>query len=337
MGILVTIYSQHPNRGKVQILATHQAPEGVSSSTVTSVETAELANPIVDALNRVSACATVPVSVWDTRKDGDFSTDHYPTAHLDALAAVEARAGLLSGTHSIWYERVKLLLHEALCDLDNALSAVPAPVRTAVAAELATEAHELRAAVAEGFGEVEPTKHEHRRLVEWGNPLVAIGGHADKLNRDSREHMNTQERGLSSLERAEVIKDMRMLLDAYALCGSNAYLYDEFTIEDDPHGLEEIRYYLTVEASWPESTSPDEDWVVAIGRWDINPNIPGNEDETATGETVLTCAIPRPQVPEIVALFDLSGGNAERIAAWAKTPVGQPLHGTNFVVTQRLD
>src|SRR5689334_11957682 len=62
-GIFVTIYSQHPNRGKVQILATFRGPAGVVSSTITSVEDAALARPIVDALNRISACATVPVSV----------------------------------------------------------------------------------------------------------------------------------------------------------------------------------------------------------------------------------------------------------------------------------
>ncbi|MGH7510946.1 MAG: hypothetical protein ACREMZ_15980 [Gemmatimonadales bacterium] len=47
----MTIYSQHPQRGKVQILASYRGPSGVVSSTVTSVDSATTAAPIVDALN----------------------------------------------------------------------------------------------------------------------------------------------------------------------------------------------------------------------------------------------------------------------------------------------
>ena len=72
----MTIYSQHPSRGKVQVLATYRGLGGIVSSTVTSVEDATLAAPIVDALNRISTCATVPVSVWDDR-GGRFA--HYPS------------------------------------------------------------------------------------------------------------------------------------------------------------------------------------------------------------------------------------------------------------------
>ena len=111
----VTIYSQHPSRGKVQILATYRSPSGVASATVTSVARPDLAAPIVDALNRVSACATVPVSVSDHRGD---RVRPYPSGHLAALVDHRARVDLPHSTHSLWYGHAKLLLHQALTDLD---------------------------------------------------------------------------------------------------------------------------------------------------------------------------------------------------------------------------
>ncbi|GEC05026.1 hypothetical protein SSP24_26810 [Streptomyces spinoverrucosus] len=77
----LTIYSQHANRGKTQILATYQGPDGVVSKTVTSLGDSRLAGPIVDALNRISAFATVPVSVHDCREQ---RVDYYPRKHLAA-------------------------------------------------------------------------------------------------------------------------------------------------------------------------------------------------------------------------------------------------------------
>ncbi|MER7045093.1 hypothetical protein [Streptomyces jumonjinensis] len=64
----MTIYSQHATRGKTQILATYQGPDGVVSKTVTSLAEPRLAVPVVDALNRISAFATVPVSIHDRRE-----------------------------------------------------------------------------------------------------------------------------------------------------------------------------------------------------------------------------------------------------------------------------
>lgn len=141
----MTIYSQHPSRGKVQILATYSASAGVTSSAVTSVDEAALAAPIVDALNRISALTTVPVSIWDKR-DGH---SRYPAGHLAALTDRGDRAELLIGAHSLWYELVKLLLAKALTDLDDAMATVPGPVGTAIDAEFEAEARGLRDALAE--------------------------------------------------------------------------------------------------------------------------------------------------------------------------------------------
>ncbi|MFC0548444.1 hypothetical protein [Kutzneria chonburiensis] len=84
----MTIYSRHASRGKVQILATYRGPGGVVSSTVTSVDNMALAAPIVDALNRISSYATVPVSMYDERGE---RLAHYPTTHLAALTDRNAR------------------------------------------------------------------------------------------------------------------------------------------------------------------------------------------------------------------------------------------------------
>jgi hypothetical protein len=71
---------------------------GPRSSTVTCVAEADLAAPIADALNRISALATVPVSFHDTRGS---RVDYYPREHLASLTDQDARADLLNGAHSL--------------------------------------------------------------------------------------------------------------------------------------------------------------------------------------------------------------------------------------------
>ncbi|MBA9044308.1 MULTISPECIES: hypothetical protein [Streptomyces] len=97
----MTVYSQHANRGKSQILAIYQSADGVVSKTVTSLGDARLAAPIVDALSRISAVATVPVGVHDRRERRGRACPHQ---HLAALTDAAARAALLTGAHSLWYE-----------------------------------------------------------------------------------------------------------------------------------------------------------------------------------------------------------------------------------------
>src|SRR2546423_4583694 len=166
----MTIYCQPANRGKTQILATYHGPAGITSTTVTSVADTVLATPIVDALNRMSALATVPVSVYDMRGN----RQHYPRTHLAAFTQREVRADLLCGTHSLWYEYACVLLHTALTDLDGALAATPEPVRIAVQAEVDTEVRSLIAEldVYHGGGDDDDQEAEQWRGGGVGTPLL---------------------------------------------------------------------------------------------------------------------------------------------------------------------
>jgi hypothetical protein len=107
---------------------------------VTSVDDTAAAAAIVDALNRISASATVPVSIHDERSYR--SSHYYPSEHLAALTDPSSRSELLAGKgeHGLWYEYAMVMLHRALGDLDTAIMSMPAPVRTAITAELETEA-----------------------------------------------------------------------------------------------------------------------------------------------------------------------------------------------------
>ncbi|MFB9902859.1 hypothetical protein [Allokutzneria oryzae] len=326
----MTVYSQHPNRGKVQILATYRGPGGVVSSTVTSVDDSARAAPIVDALNRISACATVPVSVWDTRGDRVRS---YPDDHLAALTAPSVRGELLEGAHSLWYEKATWLLHQALTDLDAATAAVPAPVQKAITAELETEARGLRDALVEYSEGIEIPETENQRYWDFQSPFVAFEGGLEGLSAEDRERLNRMERGATAEQLRQGVADLRLLLDAHARCtNAEAMFMDDFTITDDP-----FDYYLNVDAPRPNGKHGRDDWRIEIGLWVSDLDDP-DDLTSATGQTVVSCFRPAPPtVAEIVTLLNRSGGRSEQLAAWAKTPVGEALDGTDFVVTQRYD
>jgi hypothetical protein len=329
----MTIYSQHPNRGKVQILATYRGPAGAVSSTITSVEDAALAAPIVDALNRISACATVPVSVWD-RRDDRFAS--YPTAHLAALIDLDARADLLNGAHSLWYEQVKVLLYQALTDLDDATAALPPPVRTAVTAELEAEARGLREALTEYSEGVDLPEDDNRRYWERDAPFVAFNGGLEGLGAEDRARLDRVERGIGGDELGTAAADLRLLLDVHERCANHQsrLLVDDFAITDDPFEDDCDRYFLNVEAPMPNGQYGRDGWSVDICLWVPDPD----DDSRASGEPVLVCARSAPPAAdEIIELLNRSGGRQEQLAAWAKTAVGEALEGTSFVVTRRFD
>lgn len=331
----MTIYSQHAHRGKVQILATCHGLAGVTSSTVTSVDDPALAAPIVDALNRISACATVPVSVWDERSR---RVGHYPTDHLAALTDRNARSGLVEGAHSLWYEQVMMLLHRALADLDTAVAAVPAPVRTAIGAELEAEARGLRDELAEFTEGVEPPEPERRRVWEFRSPFVVFDEMASGLGQQDRDKLNDLERWLPQAQLDRAVANLRLLLDAYLRSANDeARLFiDGFEISDDPYD-DENRLFLNVQAPMPDGKWGRTDWNVEICRW--VPDGPQPEDGADdTGESILDCARSEPPaLSEIVGLLNRSNGQPDVLAAWAETAVGQALAGTAFVVTKRHD
>jgi hypothetical protein len=331
--VLVTIYSQHPNRGKVQILATYQGEAGIISSTVTSIADATLAAPIVDALNRISALATMPVSVYDTRYGpvGD-----YPQKHLAAVVDRSARAELLNGAHSLWYEHVNLLLHQALTDLDDAVAAVPAPVCTAIDAELETEVGQLRAALAEYSEAIPPPEAESPRHWDFGSPFVLFDGGLDDLSHDCRERLDQLEKGISPGQREQAVADLRLLGTAYGQYVGGQAMLDpaNFAIFHEPFDSDE--YYLSVDAPRPDGDGHGS-WRIEIGHWE--PDDPADEEcDSATGQTLLVCTCPSPpDASEIAALLNHSERQPEQLSEWAKTPIGATLAGTTFVVTERPD
>lgn len=332
----MTIYSQHSNRGKVQILATYRSRTDVISTTVTSVDDTALAAPIVDALNRISAYVTVPVSVWDER-DGHFR--RYPAGHLDALTDRSAREDLLDGAHSLWYEQVKVLLHVALTDLDDATTLIPAPVQKAIVAELETEARGLREALAEYSEGIQLPETEHRRDWDFEAPFVVFDRWTLGLNPDDRDRLNRLEQGITQDQLRQGAADLRLLLDASVQCANDGaqLIVDGFEITDDPIEPGPEQYFLNVVAPMPNGAYGRDGWGVEICRW-VPDDPDDEEDGSARGEPVLSCARSAPPaVSEIVELLNRSGGRPEQLAIWANTAVGETLADTAFVVTERYD
>jgi hypothetical protein len=291
----VTIYSQHSNRGKVQVLATYHTPAGLTSSTVTSVNDTATATPIVDALNRISACATIALSAFDRK------FRRYPADHLDALIDPNARPALLQGTHSLWYEYVKVLLHQGLLDLDEATGNLPAPIRTAVTAELITEGQQLHAR----YSDNDVDDGDPRRLWDFGHPATLFGGGMEQLTDDYRERLNKSEKGYTAEHLRLAVESLRVLAEAHRQIDSDTCQFEPeyLTLNEDPYNEE--RYFVEVAAPDPEEPS-SQAWTVTLTQW-----IPDNEDfdeegGTARGEQVLDCVLTKPlTADEIAALFKL--------------------------------
>lgn len=330
----MTIYSQHPNRGKIQILATYSTEEGLHSSTVTSVDASELAEPIVDALNRISACLTVPACVWDTRHQ---DINSYPYEHLAAAVDRSRRNELISGAHSLWYEYVKMVLREALEDLDKANTAVPDPVRAAIEAELATEVSQLQVALAEYSGD--PTGDvEIHRLWDSNLPAVLFNGGLHELRTSTREQMDRSEERFFSEAIEEAIDDLRLLFEAHARCSEPSARLEEadLSIVVEPLDQSEYHgYFLSVDAP-ATFTSGRRGWQVTVSKWVPDSDYSEEEGGSATGEPLVTCTLASsPRVSEIVDLLDRVGSTEAQLTEWSKTPIGGALAGTQFTVTER--
>lgn len=325
----MTIYSQHANRGKVQILATYLGPGGTESSTVTSVGSAELASLLVDALNRISALATMPLSVFDMR---GRRVESYPVGHIYALTNPAAREGLLSGAHSLWHEYVCFELHRALVDLDQALEPVPEPVRIAVKAELENEERLLRIAVAEHEDGVPAPDTGVERVWDFGSPFVLYDGGMSALSDEVREKMNGFEAEATDDQRTEAVTDMRVLAAASAECSVDGFHFDEEYLSLFYEPFDDKRLFLNVDAPQPGEDHATA-WRVEISRW--IPDDPDDEDGRASGHELLRCNLPaRPAAESITNLvhrIDGEPGLLEKLVDAAV--VGTPLLGTQFVVT----
>lgn len=326
----MTIYSQHANRGKVQILATYQAPDGAVSSTVTSLGSADEAAPLVEALNRVSALATVPLSVFDMRGRRVRS---YPVRHVGALTDPAARGELLSGAHGLWYEYVCLELHRALADLDAVLELVPEPVRVAVKAELEEEARLLRVAAADGEGTESAPEVGVERLWDFGSPFVLYDGGVRALSNEVRENMDDFEAAATDVGRAVAVADMRLLATAHVQCSDVGTHPEPGYLELGYEPFDESHHFLTVSAPQPGMDNP-ETWTIEFGRWE--PNDPdGDEEGGATERGLLRCSLPtRPSVKSIVDLIHRLDREPRLFAEIAESAaIGSPIAGTEFVVT----
>lgn len=354
----MTIYSQHPSRGKVQVLATFHGPDGVASETVTSVESGELAGPLVEALNRVSAAATTPVCLHDQRRD---KLDRYPHSHLAALTDPEVREDLLKGAHSLWYVVATWSLHEALTELDDALKQVPAPVRISVLTELAVEARSLRVKVAEERGE-EVDEGEGRdkdapggkirrvwdstsfmlddqlRVLEVPQPFVfdedLLGSHLDRT-------LEKLEAACADGEVERAADDLRLLLDVWVR-STEAQVemrmeglevtFDPSYDSDLPDGKSE-QFLLNLHAPQPGGKWGRDEWGISLDRWVTDALDEDGYPSETHSEEVLHCALgTRPVLSDLLVMLDQASNNLED---WANTPVGRQLEGTAFVVTRR--
>ncbi|MFJ3905210.1 hypothetical protein [Streptomyces sp. NPDC090025] len=330
----MTIYCQHANRGKTQILAVHRSGDDVVSSTVTSLESPDLAAPVVDALNRISALATVPVSIFDQR-EGQVAS--YPVNHLAALTDRAARVDLLTGVHSLWYESVCLELHQALTTLDDALAAVPQPVRLAVEKELETEERELRDALGD-YTEAVPVPEGNSRSWDHEQPFVPYGGGSLLLTNRSRRRLDRQEEGLTDEQRAAAVANLRLLVTAFerssaveADSGIFSVEYPEIFAEP----FDEDHLFLTVRTPDPGEADGSA-WDVEICRWEPdNPDEEGEDEySSATGASVLHCMLPTAPSPDDVAdLLSRLATEPGILVGWAETQVGELLAGTKFAVT----
>jgi hypothetical protein len=309
----------------------------VTSFTVTSVDDATAAAAIVDALNRISASASVPVSIRDERSE---SYAQYPSGHLAAITDPSCRADLLTGKgeHSLWYEYAMLMLHQALADLDTAIAELPAPVRTAVTAELEAEARGLQV----GLHEYEEGSSEEETDRQWDfeDPFVLFDGGMAELSRSMRKRINRLESNLPTSHLAQAAEDLRLLYSVYITVeGGHTSLEEEYlciTYEHEdstPDG-----YFLTIQAPRPGHPHGEQSWSVTIDQWVPDEYDSDGEIAEARGDMVLECVlVERPTAGQLTSLLTLAERELAQMPAWAKTPVGDALAGTAFIVTSRDD
>ncbi|MFI1018544.1 hypothetical protein [Streptomyces sp. NPDC020965] len=330
----MTIYSQHATRGKTQILATYQGPDGVVSKTVTSLAEPRLAVPVVDALNRISAFATVPVSIHDRR---ERRVGYYPRTHLPALTDPAARTALLGGAHSLWYEYVCLRLHQALADLESAVVALPETVSRAIQSELEEEKGGLQTGLADFSGTSSKEEPETERCWDFGHPFVKYDDGLDTLSDETREQLDRRESGFTSEEREKAVAALRVLVTAHSQGGGVWASLDDPSCRLFAEPYDSDGFYLTIEA--PEPGDNEASWEIEVGRWvPDDPEEEPGDHTSATGHLVVGCALPvAPTAEEIAHLLKSVDRKPLLLAEWAEAPAGVVLAGTAMVVTERYD
>jgi hypothetical protein len=332
----MTIYSMYQSRNNIQVLATYSAESGMHSEVVARFESASKAKMIVDGLNRASVCATLPVSVWDCR-NGSFQM--YPSDHLRAMADPSRRNDLLSGAHSLWYEFMKLHLHQALTDIDTALEGEPESTRAALEEELATETSQLHGALAEFEGDP-IAGFELQRGWDFNRPTIPYDGGLYELGASIREAMDRAELEDIGEDLQDSIENLRLLFKVHLDSESAvAELHPpEIEILCEPLLPERHGYYLTISAPGT-SSNPGSEWTIGVSRWVSSDDGEDSESLSDIGVSLIQCKLgDRPHRTELVNLLNLAeGDDGKRLETWASTPVGEMLDGTNFAVTERLE
>jgi hypothetical protein len=211
---------------------------------------------------------------------------------------------------------------------------MPAPVRTAITAELEAEARSLRV----GLREYEEGSSEEETDRQWDfeEPFVLFDGWMAELSSSIRQRIDRLEIHLAVHHLAQAAENLRLLYNVYmTIEGGRTSLEEEYlsiTYEHDdtaPDG-----HFLTIQAPRPGHRHGKDTWSVIIDQWVADKYDSDGEIEEAHGETVLECVLAeRPTAGELANILTLAQSGPERMSAWAKTPVGEALAGTVFIVT----
>lgn len=330
----MTIYSQHPSRGRHQILATYQSVEGgLVSSTVTSVDSPDMASDIADALNRISACLTVPAGLT---MPGNGLTFQYPMQDLLTAAADRSRRGdLLIGAHSLWFETVKLLLHEALTDLDQACETAPPPVGLAVQTELATEIDQLRSELGLGTDDLDG---EPSRCWRPGLPTILFDGGVSDLRAAVRERMDNDDLELSIEDLEQAVSDMRLVSEIFSRCSEpDVRMEDGRALVAEPSDQPGDGWGHFLSLDTPASPgSGGLGWQISICEWIPDADFSEEEGGSMAGEPIVTCVLTSPPAAsEMAGLLDAAAASVNKLIEWSTTRIGEQLTGTSCTVTAR--
>ncbi|AEV87169.1 hypothetical protein ACWT_6155 [Actinoplanes sp. SE50] len=131
---------------------------------------------------------------------------------------------------------------------------------------------------------------------------------------------------------------MRLLAEARWRHPSNTCRFEAeyLSITEDPADNNPERYFVELSAPHPDK-SHSSLWTLELQQW--IPDYDDSEDDgSATSENILDCHLDTPPaVDQIVALLNLCTDHPSLLTTWAKTPIGNSLAGTPYVVDERHD
>jgi hypothetical protein len=162
-------------------------------------------------------------------------------------------------------------------------------------------------------------------------------GGMPELADEIREQLDQAEAELSEQERRAAVERLRLLADARHRCDSDTVRFEQsyFTISEDPYLDNDERYFVEIAAPRPQRRYRD-GWAVEIQQWIPDPGFDEEKGGSESAAAVLSCALPAaPSVEQIADLLTTCSNEPQILSTWAKTPPGETLVGTPFVVTER--